>query len=107
MNEVSNRDPHNLKARLEKIADILFTRIESRPDMFETKELLSAIQIVGMWLTRETKLTNDSDTTIAGSAVRKYASAFARPNATGGGKADRGPKLARIDSGSDDGGDAA
>lgn len=102
----SNRDPHDLKARLEKIADILFTRIEKNPSAFETKELLSAIQIVGMWLTRETKLTNDSDTTIAGSAVRKYAPAFARPNATGGGKTDR-PKLTRIDSGGDDDGDAA
>lgn len=107
MSEVSNRDPHNLKARLENIADILFTRIEANPKAFDTKELLSAIQIVGMWLTRETKLTNDSDTTIAGSAVRKYASAFARPHATGGGKADRGPRLARVDSSSDDDGDAA
>lgn len=103
----SNRDPHNLKARLENIADILFTRIEANPKMFDTKELLSAIQIVGMWLTRETKLTNDSDTTIAGSAVRKYASAFQSAGDARRGKADRGPRLASVDPGGDgDGGDA-
>lgn len=103
----SNRDPHDLKARLEKIADILFTRIEKNPAAFETKELLSAIQIVGMWLTRETKLTNDSDTTIAGSAVRKYAPAFARPDATGGGKNYPRPRSVGGGSGDDEGPDVA
>ena len=101
-----NRDPHNLKARLENAADILFKRIEADPDLMETRVLLSAIQIVGMWLTREVKLTNDSDADIAGSAVRKYAGAFA--NAASRGKASRGPRLASVDpGGNDDGGDAA
>ena len=99
-----NRDPHNLKSRLENIADILFKRIEEHPEKFETRELLSAIQIVGMWLTRETKLADSSDAGIAGSAVRKYAGAFT--NAAGRGK-DRGPRLASVDPGGDDGGDAA
>lgn len=103
----SNRDPHDLKARLENIADILFGRIEKNPNSFDTKELLSAIQIVGMWLTRETKLANDSDSGVAGSAVRKYAGAFASAHDSGGGKANRGPRLTRIDSSGDDDGDAA
>lgn len=97
---MSNRDPHNLKSRLEAIADILFKRIEADPAKCENKELLSTIQIVGMWLTREVKLANDSDSGIAGSAVRKYASAFESANATGRGKAVR-PRL--VDEG---GGDA-
>ena len=103
-NELSNRDPHNLKSRLENIADILFTRIETNPKAFETRELLSAIQIVGMWLTRETKLADSSDSGIAGSAVRKYASAFTRPNAAGRGKSDANPRF--VDEGGD-GGDVA
>ena len=105
---MSNRDPHNLKPRLEAIADILFSRIEAKPNTFDEKTLLSTIQIVGMWLTREVKLVNDSDSTIAGSAVRKYAAAFKSPDATGRGTTNRGPKLTRIDSGPrlvDDGGD--
>lgn len=103
-NELSNRDPHNLKSRLENIADILFTRIETNPKAFETRELLSAIQIVGMWLTRETKLADSSDSGVAGSAVRKYAGAFA--NAASRGKTGRGPRLAGFESG-DDGDGAA
>lgn len=106
---MSNRDPHNLKPRLEAIADILFKRIEANPKAFETKELLSTIQIVGMWLTREVKLANDSDTGIAGSAVKRYAKAFQTAHDSGQRTASR-PRLARIDSDSDsdnDGGDAA
>ena len=86
MAELNNRDPHNLKTRLENIASIIFDRIEKDPAKYETKELLSTIQIIGMWLTRETKLADSSDSNIAGSAVRKYAGAFQSANATGRGK---------------------
>lgn len=99
---MSNRDPHNLKPRLEAIADVLFTRIEAEPDKFENRELLQTIQIVGMWLTREVKLANDSDSTIAGSAVRKYAPAFAAAHAASGRKSGARPRIVRSDPDGDD-----
>lgn len=85
----SNRDPHNLKRRLENVADIVFTRIEDEPDMFDVKQLLSAVQIIGMWLTREVKL-GDEESSSAGSAVRKFSGAF-KTNVARRGKASVGP----------------
>lgn len=85
----SNRDPHNLKRRLENVADIVFTRIEDDPELYDVKQLLAVCQVIGMWLTREVKL-GDEESSSTGSAVRRYSGAF-KTNVARRGKSTAGP----------------
>ena len=65
---------HTIQGMLEEQALLLLHRIKDNPNMYDDKFILSCIQIMGMYLTRELKLGQDDSN--VGSAVRKYTSAF-------------------------------
>ena len=70
-----SNDPHNILRRLQNQIHLLLLEMEERPDEFDHKERLSAVQIIGMFLTRNEKLGDENERQ-SGSAIRKYSGAF-------------------------------
>jgi hypothetical protein len=92
----NSSDPYDIHGRVEKQIDLLLKEMEEEPTHFAFKERLSMVQIVGMYLTRNLKLSAADESVNAGSAVRKYSGAFKTSHVTGGGKAGaRRPDRAR------------
>ena len=90
-------DPLDINGRLYKQIGRLLDDLESddRDDVMTTPQRISALIAVGRILTIFASLKrSDYDYGNTGSAVRKYAAAFARPNAARGGKA--APRSAHI-----------
>ena len=82
-------DPLNINARLYGQIGRLLDDLESddRDDVMTTPQRISALIAVGRILTIFSSLKKaDFENGNTGSAVRKYAAAFARPDATGGRK---------------------
>jgi hypothetical protein len=79
-----------IQERLENQIHLLLVDMESEPERFDFKTRLSVVQVLGMWLTRHVKLEAASEPESAGSAVRRYSSAFktsvVKANAPRGGK---------------------
>jgi len=101
-------DPLDINGRLYKQIGRLLDDLESadRDEVMTTPQRISALIAVGRILTIFASLRKgDYDYGNSGSAVRKYAAAFARPDAARGGKGHRGPNPIRVDSGADDGDD--
>jgi hypothetical protein len=82
---MKSKDPHNIHMRLETQIHLLLLEMEEKPELFAFKERLLLVEKVGMYLTRNIKLS-DQDEPDTGSAVRKYSGAFQTANVTGGGK---------------------
>jgi hypothetical protein len=82
-------DPLDINGRLYKQIGRLLDDLESadRDEVMTTPQRISALIAVGRILTIFAALKkSDYDYGNSGSAVRKYAAAFARPDATRGGK---------------------
>ena len=71
-------DPYKIEERLEKQIHLHLQDMENEPQMFASKDRLQAIQVIGMFLNRKYGWV-DGEYADAGSAVRKYASAFRTP----------------------------
>ena len=98
-------DPLNINDRLYKQIGRLLDDLESddRDDVMTTPQRISALIAVGRILTIFASLRKgDYDYGNSGSAVRKYAAAFARPDAARGGKGGSRSNPVRLDSGADD-----
>ena len=98
-------DPLNINDRLYKQIGRLLDDLEGddRDDKMTTPQRISALIAVGRILTIFASLRKgDYDYGNSGSAVRKYAAAFARPNAARGGKGGSRSNPVRLDSGADD-----
>lgn len=97
-------DPLNVNARLYNQIGKLLDDLESadRDDMMTMPQRISALIAVGRILTIFQSLRKGVDDGSGGSAVRKYAAAFARPDAARGRKAASRSNLVGFDSGSDD-----
>jgi hypothetical protein len=99
-------DPLKINERLYKQIGRLLDDLEGddRDDVMTTPQRISALIAVGRILTIFASLKKaDYDYGNTGSAVRKYAAAFARPDAARGGKAGSRSNPVRLDSGADDG----
>lgn len=100
-------DPLNINSRLYGQIGKLLDDLEAddRDDKMTTPQRISALIAVGRILTIFAALKKqDYDYGNTGSAVRKYAAAFARPDATGGRK--NAPRSAQpVEFDSDGGGD--
>ena len=104
-NPSNSADPLNINARLYgqigKLLDDL--EREDREDIMTTPQRISALIAVGRILTIFASLKKaDYENGNTGSAVRKYAAAFARPDATG-----RGTRVAGSNSVGFGGGDGS
>jgi hypothetical protein len=105
-------DPLDINGRLYKQIGRLLDDLESadRDEVMTTPQRISALIAVGRILTIFASLRKgDYDYGNSGSAVRKYAAAFARPDAARGGKnPPRSTNIVEFDrDGDDDGDDAA
>jgi hypothetical protein len=103
-------DPLDINGRLYKQIGRLIDDLESadRDEIMTTPQRISALIAVGRILTIFAALKkSDYDYGNSGSAVRKYAAAFARPDAARGGKAgSRSSNIVEFDrDGDDDDGD--
>ena len=103
---VDARDPLNINARLYgqigKLLDDL--EAEDREDIMTTPQRISALIAVGRILTIFASLRKaDYDYGNTGSKVREYAAAFARSDATRGGKANRRAEPFNLDNWAGDG----
>ena len=103
-------DPLDINGRLYKQIGRLIDDLESadRDEIITTPQRISALIAVGRILTIFAALKkSDYDYGNSGSAVRKYAAAFARPDAARGGKAgSRSSNIVEFDrDGDDDDGD--
>ena len=99
-------DPLNINARLYGQIGKLLDDLErdDRDDIMTTPQRISALIAVGRILTIFASLKKaDYENGNTGSAVRKYAAAFARPDATGGGA--RLPRSEPVGFGGGDGSD--
>jgi hypothetical protein len=101
-------DPLDINGRLYAQIGRLLDDLESadRDEVMTTPQRISALIAVGRILTIFATLRkSDFDYGNSGSAVRKYAAAFARPDAARGGKnAPRHSNIVGIDRGADDDG---
>lgn len=99
-------DPLNINGRLYQQIGRLLDDLEGddRDDKMTTPQRISALIAVGRILTIFAALRKtDYEYGDAGSAVRKYAAAFAKPNAARGGKnRPRDSNVVGFDSGSDE-----
>ena len=75
-------DEFNLHRRLRNQIHLHLLEMEERPEMFAAKDRLAAIQQIGMYLTREIKISA-ADESDSGAKARAYTAAFAG-NASGG-----------------------
>jgi hypothetical protein len=102
-------DTLDINGRLYKQIGRLLDDLESadRDDIMTTPQRISALIAVGRILTIFAALKkSDYDYGNSGSAVRKYAAAFARPDAARGGKAgSRSSNIVEFDRDGDDDGD--
>ena len=108
MTAPKSADPRNINDRLYKQIGRLLDDLEGddRDDKMTTPQRISALIAVGRILTIFASLRKgDYDYGNSGSAVRKYAAAFARPDAARGGKGRSRSDPVRLDSGADDGTD--
>ena len=100
---MKSTDPLNINERLYKQIGKLLDDLESadRDEVMTTPQRISALIAVGRILTIFATLKKaDYDYGNSGSAVRKYAAAFATPNAARGGKAgSRSPVVVEFDRG--------
>jgi hypothetical protein len=105
-----NGDPLKINERLYKQIGRLLDDLESadRDEVMTTPQRISALIAVGRILTIFASLKKqDYDYGNTGSAVRKYAAAFARPDAARGGKGgSRSANVVDFDSGAGDDFDA-
>ena len=103
---VKTGDPLNINSRLYGQIGKLLDDLEAddRDDKMTTPQRITALIAVGRILTIFAALKKqDYDYGNTGSAVRKYAAAFARPDATGGRKnAPRSAQPVEFDSGGGD-----
>lgn len=98
-------DPLNVNARLYGQIGKLLDDLEAadRDDRMTMPQRISALIAIGRIQTIFQGLRKGEDVGTAGSAVRKYAAAFASPNAVGRGKAvPRRANVVQFDSGGDD-----
>jgi hypothetical protein len=98
-------DPLKINERLYKQIGKLLDDLEGddRDDVMTTPQRIQALIAVGRILTIFASLKKaDYDYGNTGSAVRKYAAAFARPDAARGGKGHSRSNPVRLDSGADD-----
>ena len=104
-------DPLDINGRLYNQIGKLIDDLESadRDEVMTTPQRIQALIAVGRVLTIFAALKkSDYDYGNSGSAVRKYAAAFARPNDPRGGKANsRASNIVEFDSERDDDGDDA
>ena len=111
MTKPTEGDPLNVNARLYNQIGRLLDDLESadRDEMMTMPQRISALIAVGRILTIFQTLRRGVDDGSSGSAVRKYAAAFARPDAARWGKNRARPSIiGGFDSESgDDGDDAA
>jgi hypothetical protein len=103
-------DPLDINGRLYAQIGKLLDDLESadRDEVMTTPQRIQALIAVGRILTIFASLKKaDYDYGNSGSAVRKYAAAFARPDAARGGKGAPRPtrQPVQLDSGADDGAD--
>jgi len=102
-------DPLDINGRLYKQIGKLLDDLESadRDEHMTMPQRIQSLIAVGRILTIFATLRKgDFDYGNSGSAVRKYAAAFARPDAARGGKANpRRSNPIQLDSGADDGAD--
>jgi hypothetical protein len=102
-------DPLDINGRLYKQIGRLIDDLESadRDEIMTTPQRISALIAVGRILTIFAALKkSDYDYGNSGSAVRKYAAAFARPDAASGRKAgSRSSNIVEFDRDGDDDGD--
>lgn len=68
-------DTYNLEARLETLIHHHLLDMEEHPEMYASKDRLSAIQYIGMFLNRKYGW-GEPEAEGVGSAVRRYAGAF-------------------------------
>ena len=105
MTAPKSTDPLNINERLYKQIGRLLDDLEGddRDDVMTTPQRISALIAVGRILTIFASLRKgDYDYGNSGSTVRKYAAAFARPDAARGGKGGSRSNPVRFDSGADD-----
>jgi hypothetical protein len=98
-------DPLKINERLYKQIGRLLDDLEGedRDEVMTTPQRIQALIAVGRILTIFAALKKgDFDYGNTGSAVRKYAAAFARPDAARGGKGQSRSNPIRVDSGADD-----
>ena len=103
-------DPLGVNARLYGQIGKLLDDLEAadRDDRMTMPQRISALIAIGRIQTIFQGLRKGDYDGSTGSTVRKYAAAFAKPNAARGGKANsRSSTVVQFDSGSDDDGDAA
>jgi hypothetical protein len=79
-------DPYDIHNRMERQIDLLLKEMEEEPERFAFKERLALVTTLGMYLTRNIKLSAADESVNAGSAVRKYSGAFKTSHVAGGGK---------------------
>jgi hypothetical protein len=89
-------EDHNIHRRIDNQIHLLLLELEESPERFSFKDRLAAVQIIGMYLTRDVKLRKADEPDTAGSAARKYSGAF-KAHGTGGGKARPRPPARIID----------
>jgi hypothetical protein len=110
-NNPKSSDPLDINGRLYNQIGKLLDDLESadRDEVMTTPQRIQALIAVGRVLTIFAALKkSDYDYGNSGSAVRKYAAAFARPDAARGGKANsRASNVVEFDSERDDDGDDA
>jgi hypothetical protein len=102
-------DPLDINGRLYKQIGRLLDDLESadRDEKMTMPQRIQSLIAVGRILTIFATLRKgDYDYGNSGSAVRKYAAAFSRPDAARGGKGHSRSNPVRLDSGADDDGDA-
>jgi hypothetical protein len=87
---MSDSDGFNIHHRVEAQIDLLLKEMEETPENFAFKERLALITTLGMYLTRNLKLSAADESVHAGSAVRKYSGAFKTAHVSGGGKSGGG-----------------
>ena len=81
--EMQTREELNLHKRLDHQIHLLLEEVEEDPERFGFKERLSMVTTIGMYLTRDIKITAaENESKPSGSSVRKYQSAF-RTNVVG------------------------